>query len=540
METIFSIIIDFFLQHKSIIALYFLLGLSTPIISVALPHYYGKILGALQHKKPMHELKPKFIQLVALWITAQVFYSAMDRIDKFVLPKLQAHVRTKLVELVIEHTKFNFQEISIGDIISKLLKVPVIVKELFTQIRYVFLPSFMTLFFSVMYFFYVNPKLGFLSCVIILLGIFILYKKSKYSFEISKQADTSQNNLFEEISDILVNVHSIHTACTQQQETENIHKYTELHTNIFSKVITESSSLKLLFNTYYIFLMIMIVGYSIYLNIHNEISTDRVASIIIIVLYLINQLSTISGEIRDLVIDIGIIKQINQTLEHIYTDHTSQNGTIKSIGNSISFESVWFRYSNTTPYILRNLSLSILPNEKVCIVGKIGTGKSTFIDLLLRFRDPTNGKILINHIEIKDIDIHTLRRGIGYIPQDTRLFNRTVLDNILYGTDKTKTDALDLIRLYNIQQLPDLDRYAGKYGEMLSGGQKQLVHLLRCLLKDTPIIVLDEPTASVDWETKQDILSIIRNIHKTIVIVSHDPDVMTCCHRLISSSDFSN
>jgi ABC-type multidrug transport system fused ATPase/permease subunit len=286
--------------------------------------------------------------------------------------------------------------------------------------------------------------------------------------------------------------------------------------------------------------MIMIVGYSIYLNIHNEISTDRVASIIIIVLYLINQLSTISGEIRDLVIDIGIIKQINQALEHIYTDHTSQNGTIKSIGNSISFNSVWFRYSNTTPYILRNLSLSILPNEKVCIVGKIGTGKSTFIDLLLRFRDPTKGTILINHIDIKDIDIHTLRRGIGYIPQDTRLFNRTVLDNILYGTDKTKTDALDLIRLYNIQQLPDLDRYAGKYGEMLSGGQKQLVHLLRCLLKDTPIIVLDEPTASVDWETKQDILSILRNIHKTIVIVSHDPDVMTCCHRLISSSDFSN
>lgn len=541
MRGLLSIILEYFSNNKKVLLLYFILGLSAPIINVVLPHYYGKLLAEIKKSKSFYDIRNLFIQAIGLWLLAQILYSSMDRIDQVVLPRLQAYVRNKLIDAFIDNTRYTTQEINMGDVISKLLKVPIIVKEIFTQLRYVFLPAGMTVLFAVGYFYYVEWKLGFLSSLLIVLGGLLIYQQSKQSLTTSCDADTSQNELYEEIADILANVSSIHTACTTEQEKQYIEAKTQQNIQDFSNVIHSTGKIKLLFNTYYIILMTCIVGYSVYLSRTEQISTDSVASIIIIVLYLINQLSQVSGEIRDFFVNLGVVKMIDQTLDTIEQTNkqfdTADMVTLKDAGDSIQFDSVWFKYPDTETYILRNFCLSIPSKQKICIRGKIGTGKTTFIDLLLRFKTPTKGSIFIDNVPIHTMNILHLRRNIGYIPQETRLFNRTILENITYGTDKTRHDVEGIMKKYNIE-LPDLNRMAGKYGESLSGGQKQLIHLLRCLMKDTPVLILDEPTASVDWETKQYILSIIHNTEKTMIVVSHDPDVMSCCDTIIDSHDF--
>lgn len=195
---------------------------------------------------------------------------------------------------------------------------------------------------------------------------------------------------------------------------------------------------------------------------------------------------------------------------------------------SITFEDVSFHYSNEIP-VLKNISFSCKPGMMVALVGPTGVGKTTATQLISRFYDPVSGRILIDGKDIKTLTLESLRHNISPVLQDTFLFNGTIAENIGYAKpDSTKEEIIEAAKAANIHEdiLHMPQQYETKVGERglrLSGGQKQRVAIARAILRQSPIIILDEATASVDVQTEKQIQKAIKNItgKQTIIAIAH-------------------
>lgn len=203
----------------------------------------------------------------------------------------------------------------------------------------------------------------------------------------------------------------------------------------------------------------------------------------------------------------------------------------KDIGNvdgAITFENVSFHYSNKIP-VLKNISFSCKPGMMVALVGPTGVGKTTTTQLISRFYDPIEGRIMIDGQDIKKVTLESLRHNISPVLQDTFLFNGTIAENIGYAKPNATLEEIEAAaKAANIHEdiLSMPEKYETKVGERglrLSGGQKQRVAIARAILRQAPIIVLDEATASVDVQTEKQIQKAIKNLagKRTIVAIAH-------------------
>jgi ABC-type transport system involved in Fe-S cluster assembly fused permease/ATPase subunit len=194
----------------------------------------------------------------------------------------------------------------------------------------------------------------------------------------------------------------------------------------------------------------------------------------------------------------------------------------------IEFDSVSFSY-NADRQILNNISFSVVPGTKVAVVGASGSGKSTLVKLLFRFYDADSGSIKINNQDIRQQTQHSLRKAVGIVPQDTVLFNDSILENVRYGrpeaTDEDVRQAIKMAMLSDlIKRLPEGENTkVGERGLKLSGGEKQRVSIARTILKDSPILVFDEATSSLDTQSEQAILSSMRDLARdhTSLVIAH-------------------
>ncbi|MFS8581370.1 MAG: ABC transporter ATP-binding protein [Limnochordales bacterium] len=194
----------------------------------------------------------------------------------------------------------------------------------------------------------------------------------------------------------------------------------------------------------------------------------------------------------------------------------------------IEFQGVHFAYTEGNP-VLKDVSFVVEPGETLALVGPTGVGKSTVASLIPRFYDPTAGRILLDGVDLRDLKLRDLRRNISMVLQDTFLFNGTVLENIMYGVDgATQEDVERAARIANahdfIMELPDgYHTRIGERGFRLSGGQKQRLSIARAVLKDAPILILDEATSAVDVETEQQIQKALNRLMegKTSIVIAH-------------------
>ena len=205
----------------------------------------------------------------------------------------------------------------------------------------------------------------------------------------------------------------------------------------------------------------------------------------------------------------------------------------------IEFENVSFGYD--TNLVLNNISFKLAPKTITALVGPSGSGKSTIANLLARFWDVQQGKIKIRGTDIKDIPLADLMDSMSVVFQQTYLFQDTILNNIKLGHPKATREqvieAAKKARCYDfIEEFPDgLDTVIGEGGESLSGGQRQRISIARCILKDAPIIILDEATASVDADNEyyiqQAISELVKN--KTLLIIAHRLNTIKSADKIL-------
>ena len=250
----------------------------------------------------------------------------------------------------------------------------------------------------------------------------------------------------------------------------------------------------------------------------------------------LSYMSKFFSPVKDLAKMTSSIAQVAVALERIQAI-LETNAITKEIPNAIKpgklngkivFEEVSFAYNSETP-IIKNFNLEILPGQRIGICGPTGSGKSTVVSLIARFYDPTAGKILMGGTDISKFTLEGLREQIAFVLQDTVLFYGSIRENIAYGRpNATEAEIIEAARLANIydfiEKLPHgLDTLVGEHGVTLSGGERQRIGIARALVRNSPILILDEPTSSLDAESEKMVMEALEKLMKgrTVITIAH-------------------
>ena len=190
---------------------------------------------------------------------------------------------------------------------------------------------------------------------------------------------------------------------------------------------------------------------------------------------------------------------------------------------------------------MRDISLSVTAGQRVALVGGSGAGKTTFVNLLPRFYDPTSGALRINGTDIRDLTLDSLRRTMGIVTQDTVLFNDTVINNIRYGTPEAAPEAvIEAAKRAHadefIRALPHgYETHVGDLGMRLSGGQRQRIAIARACLRNPAILILDEATSALDTESERAVQAALETLmqSRTVFVIAHRLSTIVACDRIL-------
>lgn len=538
---IYNILIDFLKENKLQYFLYCLTLLHIPISKVGMPHLYGKLIGSLKNLNINVTLKYLFI-LIIIWFFIQAIQTTSNYLYSKVLPKFNSFTRTRIIDSIIDNYQTNFKDLMVGDTITKLIKAPWVLEDIFGEMESFLFNNILVVISSFFYLFFYNKTLGLIYMLSMFVIIVLCVSFSKTCTNNVHTAEQIFDKSHEEIEDMLSNLMSVYTSKKNSFEkgrieylSKGIYKSEQRTYKCFNKY-------RIIYSFVFIIIFAILNLYSIKIFFDKKIGLDTLSAIIIINYSLLGSFMTIYNQTRRFIDLKGRLAILTTYLDNL--PKFSQDKIEKEISLTenitINIRNLKFHYI-PGKNILNNISLKIDQNEKIAIVGEIGSGKSTLGKLLIRLFEYDNGTIKINNTNIRNISIQNLRSIITYIPQHPKLFNRTLYSNITYGIDNiNRNKVIDIIKNINIESvrnifLEKLDKSVGKYGNALSGGQRQIVWLIRAMLQKGKVIILDEPTSSLDEENKKIVIEFIQKIskNKTLIMITHDLSLLKYVNRVI-------
>ena len=503
-----------------------IIGVLTIIISIFTPALIANIITSMLKA----EYKAVIINIVILAVlqsikllitilSTRAFYD----LRKDFIVKIKSSLAKSIFHLEMQ----SFDKEQKGKFIQRINKDPDIITDLFNGIKQNMLLLFTNIG-VIIYVIYLNPILGMIYLISFMLSLYIRKKgvntKRKYKNQYLKEEEKSTslwNEILNGIKEIkLLNVKKQFSDKTQESF-KNIEDYQYKADFIFNLYMKLTVIIEWAANAIVIFL-------SIYLIQKNIMSVEQFVTIF---MYRVNLFSFVDNftDLLDMIARFNLSSNRIFDIIDMYKEENNEEEdcNCECLGK-IDFENVKFKYDDK--YILNDCTFSIMPNEKVAIIGENGSGKTTILNLIARTYVANEGKIKIDDKDIKDLSEKYLRKNISMISQDFYIFNMSIKDNLLLAKPNAREDELQevckKVELDKyIQSLPEkYQTLIGENGVNLSGGQRQRFAIARALLRESKIILLDEATNALDENIENSIFELLEKLktEHTIVVVTHN------------------
>jgi subfamily B ATP-binding cassette protein MsbA len=523
--------------------------LTIPLESIIIPQIYSNFFDNIKKNTSPYVFLKYIALLTVFFCVINIANCVTSYIESIMIPNINEFIVNYLYRNILLKYENQFEELELGKLISRIIHIPHNIRNIISEFCIIILPRGLTIFCINIYFFYLSWKLGVISVVLLLL---FFYFNLKYLYECGNLSrkkysiDEIKNQL---IQDKISNLYSIYSSGNLEKE---INEYKDNYKNLttsFRNNLTCVLNSTITTSILLIILFVTLNGTTAYLYFKKEISFTCLMAILITTIYYIPCITTINSTMPYLMEYYGVILKLDNFIEDLSkvgVDHKNKHRNepkkkpIKMKSPSITIKNLMFKFPNTNKELFNNFNLSIKHYEKISITGPSGNGKSTILKLIMGYYKVPDNTIFIDDIDINHYNLSELRSKISYVNQNTRLFNTTILKNIQYGNDFTREDILKLCKKLDIENIfqnleNGLDTNVGVNGEQLSGGQKQMIHILRCIGKKNKIVILDEPTSAIDKYNTKNIVKALEEISKdcTLILITHDDDINHLVDRII-------
>jgi len=502
----------------------------------------AKIIGGIQSGDMSSTLKnyKYFIGLSVIFLGVYYLYKT---VQNHILMKMTQWIKHEIFKIILTINNVNMSHVNFIEFITPITRISVSCYVIFYDVISVIIPTAAFLIGVFSYFAYKNATLGLffilgnaaITAYILFFWNRMLEHKNKHEVKIN------ENEKY--IVDILNNIDKVIYRGQNENEIEIFQEKTNEGVDIAESFIGYVTTHTTIITVFVNLLIFVAIGYLIKLHIKKKIDTTIFITFFTILLLYRDRIVATVQNIPDYLEFIGRLDYIIQEFNRMLGDKNivDELGKDKYDGHTIPFhhikyEHVYFKYDKTEKMILNDFNIDLdLRNKIIGITGLSGKGKSSFVKLMLRLYDCTDGKITFDGVNIKEIDPNYIRSNVTYVNQNSKLFDKRIIENIMYGCsdpDKCDTTLREILKNDKIQELyknVNIETsLAGNLGENLSGGQRQVINIISGLINPSKILILDEPTNALDGDLKRQILGLLNHYRKykqCIIIITHDTDV---------------
>ena len=401
---------------------------------------------------------------------------------------------------------------------------------------------------SIFYMIYISPQLTVFAFFLVIFAGIIIGKTVTSLKKNSENIQESMAILTSHVEETLGGLRIIKGFNAESYQAGKFEKENGFFRDILIKVINRRDLASPVSEFLGVSVVTVLMWYGATLVFNAELEPETFFSFIFAFYQVIEPAKSFSSAYFNIQKGLAALDRIDRVLD-LHNDITSKPDAInkKEFTEKIAFENVSFAYKDTHKKALNNVNLTINKGEIVALVGSSGAGKSTFADLLPRFYDPTEGKITIDGIDIKDMSINSLRSLFGIVSQDPVLLHDTISNNITFGqNDYTLDQIKEAANIANahdfISALPDgYNTSIGDRGLKLSGGQRQRLTIARAILRNPPILILDEATSALDSESEKLVQEALEKVmeSRTSIVVAHRLSTIQKADKIIVLEDGS-
>jgi ATP-binding cassette subfamily B protein len=514
------------------------------ILDIFIPLQYLRLWNVIsaQNILDVHSAHLILLQILALHLTRWTSRRIGDFTNDYFSANTMKGLRNQAFSYMISHPAQFFADRFSGSLVQKINKYPRAFQKLVDRLTGDGLPILVRSVGTIIALYTLLPhkySLAMLCFCILFLAVGIVFSRLKLKYDlISAESDSKSTGVF---ADSITNHSSIQLFTGHEHEKQIVKKVVEeqYHATAINWYMWDS-----------------IFGFQALLTVGIEITMfwfaigdwrlGLIGLPIFILLYsylntLIGTLWNWSGMVRAYFESFSDAQEMATILDMPYNIIDKNTEVLKDVKGNISFDKVTYIYEKNDNKVLDNFSLRIPAGQKIALVGVSGSGKTTLVRLIMRIFDVTAGVISIDGVNIADITQKNLREKIAFVPQDPVLFHRTLMENIRYGrrdvSDEEVKRAAHLAHCDDfINRLPlGYETFVGERGIKLSGGERQRVAIARAILKDAPILILDEATSSLDSHSEMLIQEALQNLikNKTTIVIAHRLSTVRQMDRII-------
>ena len=548
-------------NHKPLTILHFLLPIIKPYRWLYVLMLQAPIVNALYRVVSIFSLKllvdafsapilPQYSDLtfaIVLFVGGVFIMEIGWRISHWAWLRSQPFIRAEIIsrsyDYVQNHSYEFFQNNFGGSIVSKIKGIAKGYDNLWFGMHHRLAVPLTEIIVIVIAMAFVNLHIFLFISLWCLVFFPIMFKMSLRVGQYAKDTTDSQHKVMGMISDNMSNIFSLFSYASKNRELFRINRFVNNDTAQKDYLWIKYEIIMTLVGIFlYISMLVSLLFFMIHLRQEELVSTGDLAFVMTLSFFMVGNIWMLAGETGDFLGKMGDFKSsfsILQTPQNSIDDENVKRIKIKN--GEIEFRDICFNYQNEK--VFDGLNIKISTGEKIGLVGHSGAGKSTLISLLLKNFKISSGDILVDQKSIYQIDSNSLRSQIALIPQDMMLFHRTIKENISYA--KPAATKKDIIRAAKKAHIHDFittledgyDTLVGERGIKLSGGQRQRIAIARAILRETPILILDEATSSLDSKTEKLIQESLDNIiadkNRTVIAIAHRLSTLKNMDRII-------